>query len=104
MLWQQTVAQAQQTTAQAAKEAKKLRDEYGQKLYDKLVPCVADLQASMAEKWPKGATAGKLTGIFLELDKEDWEEMLASDDAMYEKVGEALEVLNAAASMDGAGN
>lgn len=98
MLWQQGAAQAQ-----AAAAAKKLRDEYGQKLYDKLTPCVADLQASMAEKWPKGVTAAKLTGMFLELDKEEWEEMLGSDDAMYAKVGEALEMFTAAAA-DEAGN
>jgi hypothetical protein len=39
--------------------------------------------------------------MFLELDKEEWEEMLGSDDAMYAKVGEALEMFTAA---DGAGN
>jgi len=91
------------SAAAAAKKAKDdERNQYGEKLYAKLTPFVADLQASMGEKWPKGVTAGKLTGMFLELDKEEWEEMLASDDAMYAKVGEALEVFTAAA--DGAGN
>jgi hypothetical protein len=82
----------QQQSAFAA-SAKEVKDDYGQKLYDKLVPCVADLQASMGANWPKSATAGKLTGIFLELDKDDWDQLLSSDDAMYEKVGEALEML-----------
>ena len=95
-----------QEAARAAAAAKKAKDEernqYGEKLFAKLTPFVADLQASMGEKWPKGVTAGKLTGMFLELDKEEWEEMLASDDAMYAKVGEALEVFTAAA--DEAGN
>jgi hypothetical protein len=100
MLWQQSLAgQAQQAAAAAAKKAKdEERNQYGEKLFAKLTPFVADLQVSMADKWPKGVTAGKLTGMFLELDKEEWEEMLVSDDAMYAKVGEALEVLNEASS------
>jgi hypothetical protein len=102
-MFQQAMLQGQEAAraAAAAKEASakatlELRNDYGQKLFDKLLPYVADLQKSMAENWPKSATAGKLTGIFLELGKDEWDEMLRDDDVMYERVGEALDVLNAA--------
>ncbi len=89
-LWQQAaVAAAAQQKARALEE----RNEYGQKLFDKLLPYVADLQRLMGNQWPKSATAGKLTGLFLELDKDEWEELLTSEDAFEQRVKEALDVL-----------
>ena len=89
-LWQQAaVAAAAQQRAMALEE----RNEYGQKLFDKLLPYVADLQRLMGIQWPKSATAGKLTGLFLELDKDEWEELLTSEDAFEQRVKEGLDVL-----------
>lgn len=95
--YQMLIFQQQAAAAELAK-AKKVRDEYGQKLYDKLLPYVADIEPMMAEKWPKGATAGKLAGIFLELDREEWDELLTNEATFEERVGEALDVLREAAA------
>jgi hypothetical protein len=81
----------------SAKATLEVRNEYGEKLFAKLLPYVAELQPLMADKWPKSATAGRLTGMFLELGKEEWDEMLTNEAAFEEKVKEGLEVLDAAA-------
>lgn len=91
----------QQQTASVAAAAKKatleVRNEYGEKLYAKLLPYCAEIQPLMGDNWPKGATAGKLVGMFLELDKEDWDEMLNNEAIFEEKVKEGLEVLDGVA-------
>jgi hypothetical protein len=84
-----------QQTASAAAAAQ--RNEYGEKLYAKLLPYCAEIQPLMGDNWPKGATAGKLVGMFLELDKEDWDEMLNNEATFEEKVKEGLEVLDGVA-------
>lgn len=81
-------------SAAAAKKAKDdQRNEYGEKLYAKLLPYCAEIQPLMGDNWPKGATAGKLVGMFLELDKGDWDEMLKNEATFEENVKEGLEVL-----------
>ena len=93
MLWQQSAA---------ASAAKAQRNEYGEKLYAKLLPYCAEIQPLMGDNWPKGATAGKLVGMFLELDKEVWDEMLNDEAAFEEKVKEGLEVLDGVAKAEAA--
>jgi hypothetical protein len=91
LLWHQAAA----AVAKKAKEDE--RNEYGEKLYAKLSPYIADIQPLMGEKWPKGATAGSLTGMFLELDKEERDELLSDEAAFEQRVKEALDVLDAVA-------
>jgi hypothetical protein len=57
-------------------------------LGDQLYPRVAAIEA---------ARAGKITGMLLELDVEDLSTLLQSQQALADKVHEAIEVLNKAA-------
>ena len=99
----QQSASAAASAAAAAKKAKDdQRNEYGEKLYAKLLPYCAEIQPLMGDNWPKGATAGKLAGMFLELDKEEWDEMLNNEAIFEEKVKEGLEVLDSVAKAEAA--
>jgi len=95
LLWQQAQAAAAAAAAKKAKEDE--RNEYGQKLYDKFVFYSAEFKPLMGDNWPKDATAGKLTAMMLELDKEEWDKMLSDEAAFEEKLKEGLDVLDAAA-------
>ena len=93
----------QESAAAAAKKANEdERNQYGEKLYAKMLPYCAEIQPLMGEKWPKGATAGKLVGMFLGLGKEDWDEMLNDEAVFEEKVKDGLEVMDAIAKAEAA--
>jgi hypothetical protein len=74
-----------------------LRNEYGQKLYDKLTTFKEEMMEFMPN-WPVTSTPGKIAGMFLELDVEDWDQLLNDESYFEEKVKDALEVLEAAAA------
>ena len=74
-----------------------LRNEYGQKLYDKLTTFKEEMMEFMPN-WPVTSTPGKIAGMFLELDVEDWDKLLNDESYFEEKVKDALEVLEAAAA------
>ena len=71
------------------------RNEYGQKLYDKLTAFKEEMMEFMPD-WPVTSTPGKIAGMFLELDVEDWDKLLNDESYFEEKVKDALDVLEAA--------
>ena len=71
------------------------RNEYGQKLYDKLTAFKEEMMEFMPD-WPVTSTPGKIAGMFLELDAEDWDKLLNDESYFEEKVKDALDVLEAA--------
>ena len=74
-----------------------LRNEYGQKLYDKLTTFKEEMMEFMPN-WPVTSTPGMITGMFLDLDTEDWDKLLNDESYFEERVKEALEALEAAAA------
>jgi len=73
-----------------------LRNEYGQKLYDKMTTFKEEMMEFMPN-WPANGTPGMITGMFLELGIEDCEKLLNDESYFEERVKEALEALVEAA-------
>ena len=94
-LQQQLLAHQSLLSSQMKEEAQKAarRNEYGQKIFDKLLPYVSEMKALMCDNWPKAATAAKLTGMFLETDDVEWEKLLNNESFFEEQVKCAIDVL-----------
>ena len=75
-----------------------LRNLFGDKLYQQLTPFLAEIKEQYTGTWPESATAGKITGMFLELENSTILDILLDKDTMSSKVTDALEILGSTSS------
>ena len=87
----QTSLQASQNMSRADKA--ELRNLFGDNLYQQLTPFLAEIKEQYTGTWPESATAGKIVGMFLELENSTILDILLNKDTMSSKVTDALEIL-----------
>jgi hypothetical protein len=75
-----------------------LRNLFGKKLYEKLTPFIADVKEQYTGTWPESATAGKIAGMFLELENSTILEILLDEVTLSRKFTEAIDILAEASS------
>ena len=75
-----------------------LRNLFGKKLYEKLTPFIADVKEQYTGTWPESATAGKIAGMFLELENSTILEILLDEVTLSRKFTEAMDILAEASS------
>jgi len=92
----QASLQASQNMSRANKV--ELRNLFGDKLYQQLTPFLAEIKEQYTGTWPESATAGKITGMFLELENSTILDILLDKDTMSSKVTDALEILGSTSS------
>ena len=75
-----------------------LRNLFGDKLYQQITPFLVEIKEQYTGTWPESATAGKITGMFLELENSTILDILLDKDTMSSKVTDALEILGSTSS------
>jgi hypothetical protein len=87
---QQQLAKQQQRNA-----AKAARDALGERLFPLVVAELESFKKTVnPAEWPEKITAGRITGMFLELEVSEVEKMISDGDYLSEKMFEAYDVLN----------
>ena len=83
---------------QCKADSVQLRNLFGIKLHEKLTPFIADVKEQYTGTWPESATAGKIAGMFLELENSTILEILLDEVTLSRKFTEAMDVLAEASS------
>ena len=83
---------------QCKADSVELRNLFGIKLHEKLTPFIADVKEQYTGTWPESATAGKIAGMFLELENSTILEILLDEVTLSRKFTEAMDVLAEASS------
>jgi len=94
---QQQMAQQQQQLAkqQQRNAAKTARDALGERLFPLVVAELESFKKTVnPADWPEKITAGRITGMFLELEGGEVEKMISDRDYLSSQMFEAYDVLN----------
>ena len=83
---------------QCKADSVELRNLFGIKLHEKLTPFIAEVKEQYTGTWPESATAGKIAGMFLELENSTILEILLDEVTLSRKFTEAMDVLTEASS------
>jgi len=92
---QQQMAQQQLQRLQQRNAAKAARDALGERLFPLVVAELESFKKTVnPADWPEKITAGRITGMFLELEVDDVEKMISDSAYLSSQMFEAYEVLN----------
>jgi len=83
---------------QCKADSVELRNLFGIKLHEKLTPFISEVKEQYTGTWPESATAGKIAGMFLELENSTILEILLDEVTLSRKFTEAMDVLAEASS------